>query len=762
VYDVGEQADRLFLTMEYVDGEDLSSLISRIGRLPPDKVTEIGRQICAGLAAAHAKGVIHRDLKPANIMIDGNGNVRITDFGIAVQQGDDAEHGVAGTPAYMAPEQFTGGEVGPATDLYALGLILHELLTGHPVFRGSDLSDILKQKMRREPDLPSAVVSGVDSRLDAVIHQSLHRTPSDRPQSALAVAAMLPGGDPLGMAVEVGATLKPSAVAAATLQRPIGGTATWSLIGALLAILVVVLVLADPAAKYENVRDFKAPEVLADRAERMIRQFGYVNTAVDSEWGFIHNPAVGGQETSTLFWYRQRSPRAVPDFVATVIDLSTFESDIEVPEAVTHESILLMLDQAGRLVYLHVGPYFGDAFGVEEAGNDLFDWSALLAAAGLADGRLQVESSTVLPVLSDARASWTASIGGEPDRRVRAQAAALAGRPVYFAVEATDPGAEDRWLQVQRRSRIRRYVATPLYLIVVMMALTMGAYNAVNERCDLRGAGVLVVGVLAVEIVAILLGGAGPPNPLSSGQLAVAGQLLIIVTASLGVGLCYVGLEPFVRRRRPQTLIAWSRLLAGRIVDRAVGTGLLVGAVAGSILVLIAELDRMLVPWLGLESTITVPGANQLNAVAGLGPLLGTALDQLHTAIVGGVLILFLAVALGHFIKVRWLAPAIFVVLIGVIYTVNTGANLPLSLLTNGVPSAMIALFLLHRFGLFTFVAADLVHGLLSAYPMTTVSKLWFAQGGYFAIVTVALVGVIGFLLIRADRNAVATSSGVE
>ena len=93
---------------------------------------------------------------------------------------------------------------------------------------------------------------------------------------------------------------------------------------------------------------------------------------------------------------------------------------------------------------------------------------------------------------------------------------------------------------------------------------------------------------------------------------------------------------------------------------------------------------------------------------------------------------------------------------------VNTGANLPLSLLTNGVPSAMIALFLLHRFGLFTFVAADLVHGLLSAYPMTTVSKLWFAQGGYFAIVTVALVGVIGFLLIRADRNAVATSSGVE
>jgi hypothetical protein len=179
---------------------------------------------------------------------------------------------------------------------------------------------------------------------------------------------------------------------------------------------------------------------------------------------------------------------------------------------------------------------------------------------------------------------------------------------------------------------------------------------------------------------------------------------------------------------------------------------MLVGAVAGSTLVLVAELDRVLVPLLGLESTITVPGANQLNAVVDLGPLLGTALSQLHTAIVGGVLILFLAVALHHFIRLRWLATAVFVVLLGVIYTLNNGANLPLSIFTNGIPSAMIALFLLYRFGLLTFVAAELVYGLLSAYPITTASNLWFAQGGYFAIVTVALVGMIGFLLMRADR----------
>src|SRR5438270_12262257 len=107
LYDLGDADGRRFLTMEYVDGEDLASLLRRIGRLPPDKAIDIARQLCAGIAAAHERGVIHRDLKPANVMIDGDGNVRITDFGIATAAGEiDVE--VAGTPQYMAPELLAG------------------------------------------------------------------------------------------------------------------------------------------------------------------------------------------------------------------------------------------------------------------------------------------------------------------------------------------------------------------------------------------------------------------------------------------------------------------------------------------------------------------------------------------------------------------------------------------------------------------------------------------------------------------------------
>jgi serine/threonine protein kinase len=138
-----------------VDGEDLGTLLRRIGRLPSDKAVEVARQICAGLAAAHEHGVIHRDLKPANIMIDGRGKVRITDFGLAGVAGTFAlEESRDGTPAYMAPEQFAGKDASIQSDLYALGLVLYEVFTGKRVGGVDHLANVGRVGEKRGQVLP--------------------------------------------------------------------------------------------------------------------------------------------------------------------------------------------------------------------------------------------------------------------------------------------------------------------------------------------------------------------------------------------------------------------------------------------------------------------------------------------------------------------------------------------------------------------------------------------------------------------------------
>jgi tetratricopeptide (TPR) repeat protein len=184
VFDVGEADDEVFFSMEYVHGEDLSALLRRAGRLTQGKVIDIARQLCGGLSAAHARGVLHRDLKPANILIDEDGQVRITDFGIAVTTRTGGQHGLAGTPMYMAPEQHVAGAaLSPQTDLYALGLVLYELVTGEHPARRAAAAPLAP---------PSTLVPDIDPALESTIMRALSVNPGERPASAAAMAATLP------------------------------------------------------------------------------------------------------------------------------------------------------------------------------------------------------------------------------------------------------------------------------------------------------------------------------------------------------------------------------------------------------------------------------------------------------------------------------------------------------------------------------------------------------------------------------------------
>src|SRR6266550_4984489 len=150
----------------------------------------MARQLCAGMAAAHDRGVLHRDLKPSNIMVDGRGRIRIMDFGLAVPSGEATIGELAGTPAYMAPEQLVGDRATERTDLYALGLVCYELFAGRTLF----LARTLEERVYASQTAPVARASmpGIDPVIEQIIDSCLETDPAERPASALAVAALLP------------------------------------------------------------------------------------------------------------------------------------------------------------------------------------------------------------------------------------------------------------------------------------------------------------------------------------------------------------------------------------------------------------------------------------------------------------------------------------------------------------------------------------------------------------------------------------------
>jgi serine/threonine protein kinase/Tfp pilus assembly protein PilF len=183
MYDLSEAEGMPYITMEYVSGEDLKSLIRRIGQFTVGKAVFIARQVCEGLAEAHRLGVVHRDLKPQNIMIDSDGNVRIMDFGIARSlrtKGITDTGEIFGTPEYMAPESLEGKDVDGRTDIYALGIILYEMLTGRVPFDGeTPLTVAMKQKTEIPKD-PRNVNAQIPENLSHVILKCLNKEKGKR------------------------------------------------------------------------------------------------------------------------------------------------------------------------------------------------------------------------------------------------------------------------------------------------------------------------------------------------------------------------------------------------------------------------------------------------------------------------------------------------------------------------------------------------------------------------------------------------------
>ena len=204
VFDVGESEGRPFIVMEYIEGDTLADELARHGALEPVRAVELALQICSGLEAAHASGLVHRDVKPRNLLLRPDGVLKIADFGIAraAESTRLTEIGtILGTAAYLAPEQAEGLEATPAADLYSVGAVLYKLLTGRVPYAATSLVELLA----RQHAGPPAPIGGVPVALELAVLRCLEPDPADRPPSAGALAAELTAAQAPTIPLERGA-----------------------------------------------------------------------------------------------------------------------------------------------------------------------------------------------------------------------------------------------------------------------------------------------------------------------------------------------------------------------------------------------------------------------------------------------------------------------------------------------------------------------------------------------------------------------------
>jgi serine/threonine-protein kinase len=268
VFDYGEADKIVYLVMEYVDGESISTIVAREGALDPRRAIDIARQVADGLHAAHELGIVHRDLKPDNIIVTRNRSgkeiPKVVDFGIAKAVTDSREDGltqsglVIGTPEYMSPEQLLGDPVDARADIYSLGCILYQMLTGQPAFAAESREQMIRRRLHEAPPHIRDVIPELPRRLDTTIVHMLARSPKDRMPSAaeardaLDPALALGGWDPANITVASPATTGSRRTADPSLQptMPMPRART-SAKGVAIGTTVVALALVAGVAMYE-------------------------------------------------------------------------------------------------------------------------------------------------------------------------------------------------------------------------------------------------------------------------------------------------------------------------------------------------------------------------------------------------------------------------------------------------------------------------------------------------------------------------------
>jgi serine/threonine-protein kinase len=777
VYDIGEIDGQHFLSMEFIDGEDLRALLRRIGRLPKDKGIDLARQLCAGLAAAHDKGVLHRDLKPANIMIDGRGQARITDFGLAAIATEIAKDpSKAGTPAYMAPEQLTRGRVTIQSDLYALGLILYEMFTGKRAYSGATVDDLIDLHQHTSVTTPGSLIEDMDDTVERVILRCLEKDATQRPTTVGAVAAALPGGDPLAAALAAGETPSPEMVAAAGDKVGLKPKTAIAGLIACAVLLAGACLISERTLLVNHAPMELPPDALVDRAKQVVKNLGYDQPPVDTAHGFYYDPgdvqelrqtkgaelhhdfASGfgeGYWPGIRFWYRQAP------FVLVNTDYSDGQSNrsrVSQSNPYTREpgEIILALDPQGRLRGVRAYPNRAAQPASTEAPTDgETPWGAWFPEQSLGfdlDSLTPADWRGVPDTMADTRMSWQGVWPGS-QQPLYVEAAAFRGRPVYFRVVQTDyvnpPEAPAD--PTPSLASLGLSVINVVMTLALFISIAMAWHNYQQRRIDRRGALRLWATVLALTGATWALVGSHIFNvEVYSGGLAKA------LWDATKVTLYYIAVEPYVRRYWPQALITWSRLINGRVTDPLVGRDILVGIIGGGIGYHFFMANEVAPAWFNLPGPM--PGMIDLNALLGPASLLGAIFAAIYFGFTASLFNLLFMFLLRKALRNPWLAGAAFVIVMGFAVGLIRGGSPTVMWAPMGLYFALIY-WVMARFGLVAVIVYITTVQNLEMAPITTDTAAWFAPNGYFVLALIAALAVVGFRISLGGRPVFAESS---
>lgn len=782
VYDIAEVDGRHFLSMEFIKGEELSSLMRRIGRLPQDKALQIARQVCAGLAAAHEIGFLHRDLKPANIMIDGDGNARILDFGLGGLADEFAADEVrAGTPAYMSPEQIDGTEQTVQSDIYSLGLVLYELFTGKKAFEAPTLGEVIKLRQSdNTPTMPTSIVKGLDPLIEKVIDRCIQKDPSERPSSALQVAAALPGGDPIAAALAAGETPSPEMVAAAPKKGTLRPMVAAGLLISVFVGLGLTMLIAKQVSLLSVIPMSKSPELLQEQATQIVKTFGYSAAPVDVTRGFRpdylygdylyrHRTSINAWDALksspppiVRFWYRQS-----PQLLLPYSDESVTFND---PPNEVPGMVKLDLDTEGKLVFFEAVPEQNQVPGSEfrvssseqpgssttaspraeletqnskpETNTSKLEtevWPAMFWAAGFDQTRFQpAESQSVPPRAFDARQAWTGAYPGLPQVPIRIEAAAYQNKLVYFEIVSpwTSPRGEASVIGIG--DKIGTWILFGLFFGTMLLGACLAWRNLRLGRGDRRGAFRLALFFFLIRILVWAV---------ETHHVAATEELILLVTGiqsalfwSCFVGVMYLALEPYLRRRWPSLTISWNRLLTGDFRDPMVGRDVLIGLAIGFFCVMLMHLRIALPRWFATDPGVPDVLDNWDLGMAGAGTFVSMLINQVSASIGQAFMMVFLLLFLSLLLRKDWLGIAVgALITAGIFVAPSIGRDHWTGILLIALVNFMLVACAM-RFGAVALMATLITFHVWVFYPITTNLTAWYASS--FVLVSIVLLAL--------------------